>query len=198
MLNIFLIRHGQTEWNKQEKMQGSKNSELTSYGLNQANLLHNRFQDIKIDRVYASPIDRAMITAKTIFPNHDIKIANELREISMGYWEGRNYSDIENEYPQQWYNFFNDPFKYIPTLNGESFSELEYRIKKFLKNEDIQELSGNIAIVSHKLTIKMMLSVLLNDKNVFTETDISPSSVSKITFNNNAFVVEYVNHEERH
>lgn len=193
MLKIYLIRHGQTEWNLLDKMQGAKNSNLTIKGKTQAIALGKKLAPINFDKIYASSTARAVETSKLIFPDKNINHSLYLREIAMGAWEGKTYSQIQEHDPEEWNNFFNAPFSYKPSNGGESFKQLEQRLENFINTEKLFSQDGIIGIVSHRITLRMLLSILLKDKKLFSQIDLNPTSLSMVEINNNTCTINYLN-----
>lgn len=193
MLQIYLIRHGQTEWNVLKKMQGSKNSKLTAQGIKQAIMLGKKLKTVKFSKIYSSSTPRAAETTRFIFSNMEIDYSTSLNEIAMGEWEGKIYTQIEKMNPKEWHNFFNDPFNYNPSKGGESFAELKNRLKQFIYTEKLFSQEGIIAIVSHRITLRMLLSILLEDEELFSQIDLSPTSLSVIEIDDNTCKVNYLN-----
>lgn len=166
MLEIYLIRHGQTKWNLENKMQGSLNSDLTVEGVKQAVSLGKELNKHYFDHIYSSTSPRALETSRLIFGDEKKTSSDLLGEIAMGAWEGKTYQEIEKLAPLEWNNFFNHPFNYFPSKDGESFAQLEARLKVFIKEEGLRERSGKIAIVSHRITIRMLISLLIMEMMV--------------------------------
>lgn len=185
---VYLIRHGQTEWNLEARMQGHKNSPLTEVGITQANGLHNRLMNEKIDLIYSSESERAYDTARIIKGDKDIPIyrRNGLREINMGEWEGMKQSDIINKYPQIWNNFWNNPIQYTPVGQGESYTEFKNRIITDVENIINSNQGKNIAIITHRIVLKVLMLHFNNQDitNIGNIPDIQPASLSKICINN--------------
>ncbi|MDN6070411.1 MAG: histidine phosphatase family protein [Lactococcus plantarum] len=193
MLKIYLIRHGQTEWNLLKQMQGNMNSNLTYQGRTQAMALGNKLKSIKFNKIYTSSITRAIETSNLIFPDKMIHASDSLGEIAMGEWEGKTYHKIEEKYPEEWYNFFNNPFNYLPSTGGESFLQLENRLKNFINTEHMFSQDGVIAIVSHRITLRMFLSILLKEKQLFSKIDLDPTSLSVVEINNGSCEINCLN-----
>ncbi len=159
-MRLFITRHGTTEWNIQKRLQGWMDSSLTQEGINRAKSLGDRLKDIKFDYIYSSPQNRALYTAELIRGNKKVEIRTHdaLMEFGFGVWEGMELSQIENEYPNEYYTFLNNPKDYVP-INGESLQDLFKRINKFL--EEIVNLEAeNILIVTHGVTIKAILAII--------------------------------------
>ncbi|MGL5615884.1 MAG: histidine phosphatase family protein [Sarcina sp.] len=186
MRKIFLVRHGETEWNKLDKMQGWADSPLSELGEMQAKWLSEKINDFNINKIYTSPSGRAIRTSNLIKGDNNIEIvvSENLKEMNMGVWEGLEKKVIENLYSEDYYNFWNTPEKYIPKENGESFLEVRERvfqeIMKIVKEND----NKNILIVSHGLSIKSFLSELENKKieELWSEPIVNQTSVTEIDF----------------
>ena len=145
--NIYIVRHGKTEWNKLGKMQGFTNIPLCQDGINSAISLRDSIKDIKFEICYSSPLDRALETAKIICGNNiPIITDNRLIERGLGEYEGDLIDDtiIFNA----WSNNLDWSMKGV-----ESSRSVFNRTKEFLN--DIKNNSyKNILIVSHAATIK--------------------------------------------
>jgi len=183
----YLIRHGQTEWNLETRMQGHKDSPLTRVGITQAKGLHNRLMTEKIDLIYSSESKRAYDTARLIKGHQNIPIYRKkgLKEINMGEWEGMKQSDIINKYPQIWNNFWNNPIKYTPVGKGESYNEFKNRIITEIENIINLNQGKNIAIITHRIALKVIMLHFNNQDiiNIGNIPDIQPASLSQICIN---------------
>lgn len=192
-MNIFFVRHGQTEWNELGKFQGSKDSPLTKIGILQAEKLGVKLaeENFVFDKVYSSPMGRAFSTAKIITQNKVIiETIDEFKEISVGDMEGIPFTEFENLFPTEYYNFFNDPENYVPTaINGESFPSLMARVQLGLKKIiDFNKADANILIVTHGITLKAILSVIKN-----RSTSLSLFAKEEIPENTSFTHIEYKN-----
>lgn len=137
---IIIVRHGQTDWNKEKIYQGRKDIELNNTGLNQAKILKNELKDIKFDYVFSSPLKRALKTAQ-IITNQKIKIDQRLTERCNGEFEGRYINDCPSDYD------FNNP---LDTRYGiETVDKFKNRILSFLDELKTKYANKNILIVTH-------------------------------------------------
>ncbi|RSU16315.1 hypothetical protein CBF28_01955 [Vagococcus carniphilus] len=179
---LYLIRHGQTLWNQEKRMQGLKNSELTEKGITQAKLLGEKLKkQVPIDLIVTSPSIRAQKTTHYINQkmNLPIEVNNGFQEINMGNWEGKTYEEIKKEAPLEWHNFWFNPASFQALNGGETFDTLSNRCGSSL-DELIQMNEGKkIAIVSHRITIKSMVSTILNEPLEELE-DVLPNSLTII------------------
>ncbi|MGH4117744.1 histidine phosphatase family protein [Clostridium sp.] len=162
-MNIYITRHGETEWNKQGRMQGWKNSNLTKKGVDNAIKLGKSLKHIEFDYIYCSPLGRAIDTANYIRGDKttEITIIEDLKEMGFGVYEGMENEKIKELYTQQQYNFWNKPHLY-ETIDGERFEELIQRVKQVLKHIIINTTCENILIVTHTLVIKALYLIIKN------------------------------------
>lgn len=202
-MNIFFVRHGQTEWNELGKFQGDKDSPLTSIGIIQAEKLNLKFEkeNLNFQKVYSSPLGRAYTTAEIITKgNYDIEPINEFKEISVGDMEGILFTQFQELFPNEYYNFFNCPQNYDPSnIKGESFFLLMDRIESGLnKIVTSNALDSNILVVTHGVTLKAICSFIKNNsKNleVFAHEEIPQNtSVTQVYFDGKNFeIVDFSN-----
>jgi len=159
MTKVILVRHGQTEWNILGRYQGHSDIDLSTLGVEQANLLAQRLTKEKIDAIYTSDLKRAIKTAECIANTHQLPVHNipELREISFGDWEGLDYHTINLKWPGEVERFFkNADSVVIP--NGETFCEVEERACNVVQRIIEQHPDQTILIVSHGGTIRTLLA----------------------------------------
>lgn len=151
---ILLIRHGETEWNREIRIQGNKNSPLTDKGIKQAHDAEEKLNKIDIDAVYSSPLERAFKTAEIIVKNRNQKIIkrDNLREINFGPWEGKTKKEIKSSDPCEYYNFINKPDQF--SLNGaETCFDVQKRIVSEINNIFENNTGKTILVVSHGISI---------------------------------------------
>lgn len=163
-MKIYLIRHGQTEFNKIDRIQGGRiDSPLLLNGIEKAKEVGKRLEDIHFDRVYASPLGRTMDTAKYVLSENKYKNQThiieekDLREMDFGLWEGKLVEEIKNE--PEFVHLRQVPEKYNPSqFQGESYEELVKRssesLRKIVENQNDVK---NILIVSHGITITTLI-----------------------------------------
>lgn len=162
-MKIYLTRHGETIWNTEYKMQGWKNSDLTSKGINNAKKLGKHLTNINFDYVYCSPLGRAKETANLILENRNISIIydNDLKEMNFGALEGMSNSEVDLLYADQKFNFLNQPHLY-ETIGGESFEVLLIRVNNWLNKIKNDHINDTILVVTHTCIIKAIYSILKN------------------------------------
>ncbi len=153
---IYLLRHGETQFNLEKKYIGQINLPLTKNGVNQAKNLKEFFKTKEINTIYCSPLKRAKQTAKIVFPNKKIIFCEKLKEMNTGDFSGKTHDQIKTQLPKH----FIQTKKLSKYPNGESIIQLKQRVESFIKN-----LKGNkIAIIAHEGTNKMILGLLTKQK----------------------------------
>lgn len=186
MTRLYLIRHGQTEWNVEKKMQGKKNSNLTKLGIEQANKLSKRLSKQNFDYIYSSPLKRAYDTAKIIRGERNIEIIKDenLQEMGFGVWEGRPPEELKNTYPEQYKNFWEKPHLYEP-IDGENFKDFNDRVIKSLFSIIQNHKDSEILIVTHTIVILHIMSYFENRelKRMWEPPHINPASLSMVEVN---------------
>lgn len=137
---IYIVRHGETDWNLIKREQGRIDIELNETGINQALILKEKLKDIKFDKVFSSPLKRAYKTA-TILTNNNIIKDDRLMERSGGELEGKYSYEIPNDID------FNDPNE--KRFNIESIIDFRKRIKDFFDDILNNYPNKNILVVTH-------------------------------------------------
>lgn len=160
-MNIYFTRHGETEWNKVEKIQGWLDSPLTEKGIEMGKDLSEIAKDINFDNIYSSDLDRAYETAKLIVPERKITKTKLLREINVGYWSGEYFKEIEKTDKKLYDLYFNNPGRYRRE-DGEDFYQLTKRVEDFFEKYIYNSTDENILIVSHGITIIAMFNIMEN------------------------------------
>lgn len=167
---IYIVRHGQTEWNILGKTQGHGNSDLTAKGIEQAELLANSMIKYPIDYIYSSDLGRAYQTAEIIGNklNVEVQKTEALREMNFGTWEGRLISDIMEENPTLYKQWRNEPhLARIP--QGETLDMIKKRTDEFIKEINEKYDGKHIVLVTHSLCARIILLSFLdsNVKNIY-------------------------------
>lgn len=150
-MNLYMLRHGQTDWNLKYKVQGGTDIPLNETGIQMAKDAHDRYKDIPFDICFVSPLIRAQVTAELIVGDRGIDIITDerLREMSFGQYEGTESIYTMPDHPL--YKFFRDPENYSDAPTAEPISDLYARTKDFLENT-VKPLEGkyeNVLVVGH-------------------------------------------------
>ncbi|HSP33953.1 MAG TPA: histidine phosphatase family protein [Thermoanaerobaculia bacterium] len=182
---VYLIRHGATELTVEDRFAGALDVLLSDIGREQARLLGERLAREKICAVYASPMKRTVTTAEIIAAPHrlPVKTVDAVREIGHGRWEGKTRWDVEAEWPNEYHRWEDDPFTFAP-VGGESVLQVTARALPALLELVVQHQDLPFVVVSHKATIRLLLSSLLGfDPRLYRERlDQSPCALNIVDF----------------
>lgn len=161
-MKVYNVRHGETDWNKDRRLQGRSDIELNEYGIRLAELTRDGLADIKFDYIFSSPLKRAYKTAEIIRGGRDIRIITDdrLMEISFGANEGIPSAEM----PEDFHLFFDAPLEYVPAEGGETYDELCARSRDFAQNVlqplSLKEPDANVLLVAHGAFNKSLLVYL--------------------------------------
>ncbi len=150
-IKLFLIRHGQTRWNLEGRYQGDRDIELNRTGIKQAGLAAKYLSGVSFESIYSSPLKRAARTADIINGKRklDIRVADDLREVDFGKWEGLKFQEINKRYREDYHKWLEDPYNNRPT-GGEGFRELTKRTVRVIDSIISENPDGSsIAVVTH-------------------------------------------------
>lgn len=182
---IFLVRHGATELSAEDRFAGAINPELSDEGVFQAGRLAERLSTDRIAAVYASPLVRTIQTAKILAAPHQltVNLRDGLREIDHGHWEGLRRSDVEAQFPDEYSAWDEDPFTFAP-LGGETGVSVIARALPVLREIVSLHRGENVIVVSHKATIRLMISSLLgfDTRGYRDRLDQSPACLNVLDF----------------
>ena len=162
---IYMIRHGETDWNTKRLLQGATDIPLNQNGIELAEITAEALKHVPFDIIYTSPLKRAFETAEIMRRDRPIPICSDerLKEISFGPYEGlccakEGYSIPDPEFV----NFFTDPEHYTPPKGGESIAQLAVRTTDFLTEliENPENQEKTILISGHGACVKGLLSSL--------------------------------------
>lgn len=162
MSKLFLVRHGDTELNSAERYWGRSDVKLNAAGIRQAERLRDRLAVEKIDAVYSSDLERALVTAEIIASSHQLAVITcaELREVNFGQLEGLNFSEISRLYPEV-AKLWAERSTKLKYPGGESLVEFNTRVSKFLSRLDKHTVGETILIVAHAGVLRTLVCQLL-------------------------------------
>ena len=161
MKQLYFVRHGQTEWNAIRRMQGQWNSDLNDLGRKQAEINADLLARLDIEALFASPLDRTRQTADIINRrlNLPVRFDERIMEWDCGDWSGHIYDEVAQRWPEDWAALEADRFNYRGP-NCENYPDMIDRATPFLE-EICAHPANRIAIVSHGMIGKVMVSILL-------------------------------------
>ena len=171
---IFLIRHGNTEFNEKKLFRGHFDIPLDSVGIKQAEKTGKFLKDINFDIIYSSPLSRAYNTAEIIkkYQSNNIEILKEdgFLDLNFGDWEGKGYDEAKLLYPEIYNQWIQEPFK-VSIPGGETLYNAQSRSWETLKEIVDKNTGSFLAIVTHRVINKLLILKML---------DIGQSGIWKI------------------
>ena len=166
---LYLVRHGETEWNEKLLFQGHSNTSLNKNGIDQAKKIAKYFKDKKVDIIYSSDLKRAFDTAKII--KNSLKFKGKI--IKSELLRERNYGSLEGKH----YNLFFDRKKFDGEKDNVFFSRLKKIFKKILNENN----GKNIMVVTHGGVVRAFIAFALNLKD-YKRIRIYNASISEIYY----------------
>lgn len=164
-MELYIIRHGETEWNNEKRLQGRSDIELNSYGIELAQITSEALKEVEFDLIYSSPLKRAYKTAEILRGSRDIMINTDdrLREMCFGAYEGEKTDDL----PESFWKFFDDPVNFEPAEGGESYEDVVKRAKSFIDEVVVKasEKYKRMLIVAHGALNKALM-ITLNHQGI--------------------------------
>lgn len=164
-MRLYLLRHGETDWNKQKRVQGHSDIPLNEYGKFLAKETAKALKKISFHAAYTSPLQRAKETADIVLGERKISLYEDPRimEIGFGEAEGMCYTE-ENptQESEEFHNFFSKPHQYKVPQGGESFQQLEQRVSDFLDELYLKQQyqDKTILISTHGAAVTEMLNLM--------------------------------------
>lgn len=165
-MRLYIVRHGETDWNKTRRIQGQVDIPLNEFGKHLAIETGKGLLDVKFEICISSPLGRAVETAKLILGSRPVPIVTDERitEMAFGIWEGGCCSKDGWNLPQEFRDFFEAPERYKAPEGGEDFYMVRNRLEDFLKVLYQKEgwKDKNILITTHGAALCGMLNVIKN------------------------------------
>ncbi|AFZ20071.1 histidine phosphatase family protein [Allocoleopsis franciscana] len=161
-LKLYLLRHGQTDCSRLNAFCGSSDPELTPEGVKMAEAFANAYRSTPWEAIFCSPMGRTQATAKPLCEAISLKpeLREGLKEINYGEWEGKTPEAVSHEFHDDYILWTADPAWYPPT-GGELAVAIAHRALQVIEEIKHRFPTGNVLIVSHKATIRIMLCSLL-------------------------------------
>jgi broad specificity phosphatase PhoE len=182
---VYLVRHGATELSSEDRFAGAIDVKLSDEGRDQARLLGKRLGTDPLNVAFASPMMRTMDTASLIVEPHGLEVTpiDGLREIAHGRWERKTRAEVEQEFPEEYARYEHDPYSFAPT-DGESGLSVTARALPALLKIVEEHPDQRILIVSHKATIRLLLSSLIgfDPRKYRDRLDQSPCALNILDF----------------
>ena len=155
---LILIRHGETVWNSQQRMQGHSNSDLSEEGRAQIESLGQWMKNVSFDHIYSSDSLRARQTAEAItkYSGHTLKIDQRLREKNLGVFEGLTTEEAKERHPEIFRLFKTAGSNYVID-EGESTQQLLDRALEFIEEIRLLQPDQRVVLVTHGGIVRVLI-----------------------------------------
>ena len=156
MVRIILVRHGETEWNAAGRFQGQEDTQLSRLGRQQGQQLAQALQDVPLQAVIASPLQRAAVTAGFCAAAHGLPVHTDRRllEINHGRWEGMTAAAVQEQYKEIFLQWHRAPHT-VQMPGGESLADMQVRIREAMREYCRQYERQTVLIVAHDAVNKV-------------------------------------------
>lgn len=195
MAKLYLVRHGETEYNHAFRFQGQTDIPLNKAGLAQAERVGEFFRTIPLAAVYCSSLQRARDTAQAIGRGKELEpvVRDAFREIDFGEWEGKNSSFLQETYGKEWKNFFAAPAE-TRVPGGESMKDVQLRAYPALQDILDAHPEGDVALVAHGGIIRVLFCAMLGlDLNRMWHLHVGNASTTCFYYWGRSYTLEYAN-----
>ena len=172
VLKLYIVRHGETEWNVIKRFQGQLNTPLTEKGIKKLKETGKKLENVLFDEVYTSELGRTVASAEIILNENrgyrnkkrELKKLAELNEVYFGVWQGLTYEEALPKYPEEGNNYFYDVKNYkAENVEAENLKDALERFLKGINKILESHKSGNILVVTHGTVFEMFMNYVAND-----------------------------------
>ncbi len=182
MAKIVFIRHGETEWNAESRLQGQLDVGLSELGLEQAAILKEGMKNRSFHRIYSSPLKRALDTARIVHAEEsEILLDQRLSEIYLGKWQGLTVDEVKQSYGEEYAVFRNTP-ELFKSDGMETLESLGERFAQFVRSI-MGEKDKQFCVVSHGTAMRAGLAkVIFGDVRFMNHLVFENGSITELDF----------------
>ena len=175
MKRWYLMRHGQTDYNRRRCFYGSHDVSINGQGQADARQLALLMQERTVDVIYTSCLKRTQETAQLAFPDRQVQPIADFDERGFGQWEGLTADQIEAAFPEVWQAWLEAPFEVTPP-EAEVFADFQTRV--WSATDCLLESGGeSVALVAHLGVLRLIYQHLVDPKAVFWNIDVPQGRV---------------------
>jgi alpha-ribazole phosphatase len=175
-LNLYMVRHGQTAASRENRFTGTSDPPLTTIGEAMADAFAQRYASLKWDAIYTSPLLRTRQTADALAGRTGVApvVEDGLKEMGYGEWEGLRQDEVKQRWPEA-FEYWADDVASRGTPGGETAFQVAARAMKVVEAIRTRHQAGNVLLVSHKATLRIITCALLGlDVRLFRERIAQP------------------------
>ncbi len=195
MTQVYLVRHGTTDWNKEEIFRGRLDCKLNETGQAEARALAEYFRDIRLQAIYSSPLSRAMETAQAVAEAKALQVVPhpEFIDIDFGEWQGLPLKEVREKYSEL-YRLWRERPEAIHFPGGENLARVRARAWEGLQKVIRENPDKTALILSHRVVTKVLICAVLGlDDSHFWHIKQDTTAVNCIEYNRGFFVTSLIN-----
>src|SRR5512139_3048946 len=195
MTSIYLVRHGETAWNREEIFRGRTDVPLNETGLRQAELAVQYFKGMEIHAIYSSPLSRAWQTAQKIAQIHNVKVEplEGILDMSFGNWEGHAHQEIRKMDSDTYHQWVESPHL-VKLPGGESLDDVRKRAMAALGEVLRKHPEKTLVLVSHRVVCKVLICAILGlDNSHFWQIAQDTTAINHIQYKNGKYILSLMN-----
>ncbi len=191
---VYLVRHGETEWNKSGQFRGQADLSLNLRGLEQARLLANFFSPLDIDAVYSSPLKRARQTAEIIAESKNLKLQmhSGFIDVDYGGWQGLTLKEVKNKFPLLYQKWLEKPEE-VTFPGGDNLKNVTNRVASAFRELADKHREEKIVLVAHQAINKILLFHFFRLRERLWEIPQEVAAVNLISFDGKEFKLDFYN-----
>jgi len=195
MTRVYLVRHGTTDWNKEEIFRGRLDCKLNETGQAEAHALAEYFRDIRLQAITSSPLSRAMETAQAVAEAKALQVVPhpEFIDIDFGEWQGLPLKEVREKYAEL-YRLWRERPEAIHFPGGENLARVRARAWEGLQKVIRENPDKTALILSHRVVTKVLICAVLGlDDSHFWHIQQDTTAVNCIEYNRGFFVTSLIN-----
>jgi len=195
MTGVYLVRHGTTEWNREEIFRGRADCALDETGRAEAGSVAAYFEGVELDGIYSSPLARAVETAAAIAAGRRIGVATDpaFIDLDFGEWQGHPLKEVREKYPEL-YRAWRERPQEVTFPGGENLDRVRERAWDGLLKVVREKPDQTVVIVSHRVITKVLICAALGlDNSHFWQIKQDTTAINCLEYSRGAFVVSLLN-----
>ena len=195
MTSIYLVRHGETAWNREEIFRGRTDVPLNETGMKQAELAGQYFKRMEIHAIYSSPLSRAWQTAQKISQIYQLKVEllEGIIDMSFGNWEGHPHQEIQKMNGETYRQWVESPHL-VKLPGGESLDDVKKRAMAALEEVIRKHPQKAVVLVSHRVVCKVLICAILGiDNSHFWQIAQDATAINLIQYKNGKYILSLMN-----
>ena len=195
MTSIYLVRHGQTAWNREEIFRGRTDVPLDQTGLKQAELVGQYFKGIEIHGIFSSSLSRAWQTAEKVAECHNLKVQplQGILDMSFGNWEGRPHQEIRKSDTETYRQWVETPHQ-VRLPGGESLDDVRVRAMAAMEEVIRTHARKTLILVTHRVVNKVLICGILGlDNSHFWQIAQDTTAINLIQHRDGKYILSLMN-----